>query len=710
MSTTDFSPSSSSTTLPTSSPRVSRFVVQSSDVLQDARVDVLEENSDKVIWFKERFLAEHEVIEQIVHNQSSKVCWTIHRPMRGWYIRIRSPSFPPGVFIPLTPVPSSSPHHSEAAMTFISRTNLPNPLEDSVLLVQAGSSTSTVHSYPPTPPPAPALVLHPPSPPTSQSGLPKEKERLPKKLVRPSTSEFILAPYIAPASSTSFLSRVYNALRDYDRLSSNSFTLSRIAQQAPPPSVAAATSAQRLSSPLTSVKCLPLLTFHDRTSLLTVRSMTGMIEIDLAEERLLGVDTSFWIAVALTYLDFLNDRGETSLRRALLVEPMDTDSLASRLDNASIASGTVRSYVQRGSNETDNRVYQKNICDPPYFPSLNPDDEFDIFDIEISVEAAKSPQTDVVFRYRNASSTSSGRPAYKAEKTVKNRFIPGGKINIQVLRSQTWDSVKGEPIVGKPKGNIPIWEGFDINTRDAAFVATKGVILKSSTYAGAFTMTPYCGGYDPQKSRPIIHRDCLSHHFFPLYLTDFQARAPSRNKGPQKSRTPEALAKPYSGGGHFVFDCHSQGRRELLTTLYCTGYNRRHRVRTGDIALAELRLPHVGSGRADLPAWARLFKERHATLYISRRGLDAAFTGAHVNMMVPGPVEGNRYTLTLGQSQEMVISAFAIMILSIENDTIGSKKWHWMTERETLEREIGRFTDSLAVTVNRQISQLQRAG
>jgi len=52
----------------------------------------------------------------------------------------------------------------------------------------------------------------------------------------------------------------------------------------------------------------PLLVFHDHTPFLTVRSLTGLIEIDDTEVQLLGVDTSFWIAIVLTYLEFLEDR------------------------------------------------------------------------------------------------------------------------------------------------------------------------------------------------------------------------------------------------------------------------------------------------------------------------------------------------------------------------------------------------------------------
>jgi hypothetical protein len=42
--------------------------------------------------------------------------------------------------------------------------------------------------------------------------------------------------------------------------------------------------------------------------MLTVHAITGLLEIDKAAERMLGVQSSFWVAVALTYLDFLEDR------------------------------------------------------------------------------------------------------------------------------------------------------------------------------------------------------------------------------------------------------------------------------------------------------------------------------------------------------------------------------------------------------------------
>ncbi|KAK7439074.1 hypothetical protein VKT23_017780, partial [Stygiomarasmius scandens] len=112
----------------------------------------------------------------------------------GWYIRLRAPSFPPGLFIPLTPVPPQSPHYVEAALSLHSRTNLPCQPDDSTTYFASPrpptGSSSSIHSYPPTPPAAPALVLQPPSP---------DSEQPPRRQTnKPSINEFVLSPYADP--------------------------------------------------------------------------------------------------------------------------------------------------------------------------------------------------------------------------------------------------------------------------------------------------------------------------------------------------------------------------------------------------------------------------------------------------------------------------------------------------------------------------------
>ncbi|KAJ4481196.1 hypothetical protein J3R30DRAFT_3700800 [Lentinula aciculospora] len=341
-------------------PKFNRFKVQSTDVLQDARINVLEETSEQIIWFKERFLGDDEIIEHLVHNPTSTVCWIIHRPsQKGWYIRIRSPAFPPGVFIPLVPLPSKSPLHSDGALSFKSRTILPNTAQTiseyrpPTTHPVANVSTSSIHSYPPTPPPIPVVALRPPTPDTaptslsisasaSSSALSESKPNsIPKSTVPSSITEFILAPTTVPSSSlttttgVSLISRAMEAFRFYEKDISNgySFSLARVVVQSPPPyavevpnksvsptvslptttpissiTTLSSSSGSDTSIP-TCIKALPVLTFTDLTSTFTVGSLNGILQLDRLEAEMLGVDTSFWVAIALTYLDFLEERG-----------------------------------------------------------------------------------------------------------------------------------------------------------------------------------------------------------------------------------------------------------------------------------------------------------------------------------------------------------------------------------------------------------------
>ncbi|KAG6908125.1 hypothetical protein DXG01_006094 [Tephrocybe rancida] len=276
------------------------------------RINVSEEGSEEVIWFKERFLSDDEIIEHVVHNPSSTLCWTIHRPKRGWYIRIRAPSFAPGVFIPLIPVPRASLQYADAALSFSSRTSLPSIPEPE----PDRPSISSVHSYPPTPP---ALVVQPPSPKSVQAKLEEIPKNRPPRLGQPATqvTQFVLTPHstqVAQPTSNSFFARALSVLKNNRPSHSNSFTLSRVPTAAllsPPPSYTSnltpvsPTEISRLSTPRVAP---PVLVFHDQTPILTVRSLTGLIEIERTEEQLLGVETSFWVAVALTYLEFLEER------------------------------------------------------------------------------------------------------------------------------------------------------------------------------------------------------------------------------------------------------------------------------------------------------------------------------------------------------------------------------------------------------------------
>jgi len=307
----------------TSEHKMSRYIVQSSDVISDMRINISEEGKDKVLWYKERFLFDDEIVEHIVDNPTSTICWTIHRPKRGWYIRIRGPSFPPGVFIPLLPVPKVSPNYTDAAVSFACRTTIP-ALPSSPKLSTDTDST-LVHSYPPSPP-APSVVLQPPSPTSIDAKLEEISSPRTKTLQHrqpPSQiSQFILAPHSSahvPQPDTSFFTRALSAFKNSKPSHSSSFTLCPLSPPATSPTTTAVTKAPPAGPALSSApsghhflhlppRPIPFLTFHDRTPILTVRSITGLLEIDQTEEKAMGVQTSFWIAVALTYLEFLGER------------------------------------------------------------------------------------------------------------------------------------------------------------------------------------------------------------------------------------------------------------------------------------------------------------------------------------------------------------------------------------------------------------------
>lgn len=153
-------------------------------------------------------------------------------------------------------------------------------------------SSPTIHSYPPTPTASSSVPSSPILPPSKLEGSGRIGRKRQTRI-----SPFLLAPHShthapQPDQQPSFFNRVLSTFRNHTPSHSLSFTLSPILPNPPKP-------------PPTPT---PLLTFHDRTPVLTVRSVTGLLELDEKVERDLGVAQSFWVAIALTYLDFLEDR------------------------------------------------------------------------------------------------------------------------------------------------------------------------------------------------------------------------------------------------------------------------------------------------------------------------------------------------------------------------------------------------------------------
>ena len=158
-------------------------------------------------------------------------------------------------------------------------------------------SPAAIHSYPPTPTASSSAPSSPRMPPSKLDGTGRVGRKRQTRI-----SPFLLAPHShthvpQPEQQPSFFGRVFSTLRNHAPSHSLSFTLSAILSNPPQPPPTPA----------------PLLTFHDRTPVLTVRSVTGLLELDERVERDLGVTHSFWIAIALTYLDFLEDREVRSM-------------------------------------------------------------------------------------------------------------------------------------------------------------------------------------------------------------------------------------------------------------------------------------------------------------------------------------------------------------------------------------------------------------
>lgn len=257
--------------------------------------------------------------------------WEIHRPLRGWYIRLRSPRFPRNVFISLVPVPPSSPYHSPGALKFSCATNVapgshpqspPTKPSSSPRLPGVSSHTSTdsdvtltdeprgqfspTHTYPPAPTP-PRTVVPPPSPGAVHEKL--DHLAHPRVVV----SQFIFLPHTrgaaTPASPASegLFSRALRTLKNNTPASANSFTLSPLPDGPPPTSADNHHHHHHHHSPA-AYGLAPLLTFEDTTPVFSVGSSTGAFEIHIDDIGKLGLDLGFWIAVALAYSEFVGDR------------------------------------------------------------------------------------------------------------------------------------------------------------------------------------------------------------------------------------------------------------------------------------------------------------------------------------------------------------------------------------------------------------------
>ncbi|KIY67005.1 hypothetical protein CYLTODRAFT_422947 [Cylindrobasidium torrendii FP15055 ss-10] len=353
-----------------------RFTVSSSDVIEeDARVNVCEEKSERVIWFKERYLRDEEIVEHLIHNATRTVVWTIHRPTRGWYLRIRAPAFPSGAFVDLVP-PRALPLHIPGDVprpTSLRGGRRPggsmgragreawNDVEREARRAAGAGAEGSLEMRVRTRMPAPS---RPPSMGSTASGSTELGSDDSHGEQLGAVCSFILAPHISEESAAPPAHRrqssgwglgvVWNTISRLLPKADNSFALRRVgaaqnkfgqahddtegvqledgsgdtsltdglSRRLGPVHLPPSTSTLNLPSTATlnlSAGSYPsslvggpppaLLTFTDTTPVFSLQhGRFGLIEISKDEERVVGVETSFWVAVALAYADFLTER------------------------------------------------------------------------------------------------------------------------------------------------------------------------------------------------------------------------------------------------------------------------------------------------------------------------------------------------------------------------------------------------------------------
>lgn len=83
--------------------------------------------------------------------------WTIHRPIRGWYLVLRSPSLPPGSYISLKPLPSSEGSTFTFALRSVLDYPITSPLSEKGDVLDSVRLSFSVGDKTPTPSSAPTF-------------------------------------------------------------------------------------------------------------------------------------------------------------------------------------------------------------------------------------------------------------------------------------------------------------------------------------------------------------------------------------------------------------------------------------------------------------------------------------------------------------------------------------------------------------------------
>ncbi|KAF8905425.1 hypothetical protein CPB85DRAFT_1416076 [Mucidula mucida] len=208
-----------------------------------------------------------------------------------------------------------------------------------------------------------------------------------------------------------------------------------------------------------------------------------------------------------------------------------------------------------------------------------PEDDYDVFDLElIPIVGGKVSTTELSFRKRNITGISSARPTYKVEKRVVSHLFGKKNMSVTINRNEGLSAITPPSRSRRDtKGYAPIFEALDANPRQATMVATPDcVLLNGARRAHRADALLRCVRSSKRPYPRRTGRRGLS-FLSPCHIRPWGRDAAFREP---HSRSPIAAAEPsILWRGYFLFDAHSQGRKELLFTMWCTRYEKRHKVR-----------------------------------------------------------------------------------------------------------------------------------
>ncbi|ORY76501.1 hypothetical protein BCR35DRAFT_305726 [Leucosporidium creatinivorum] len=256
------------------------YRLETTEALEGGKIVRLLDEKGRAVWEKTRDLTDEEIVDTIFDG-TRHPRWTIHRPIRGWYLVLRSPSLPPGSYISFKPNPSSA---EGSGFTFALRSVLEypvtSPLSEKGDDLDAVRLTFSAGDNTPTPTSAPTFSEaqdHPPAPAGEKSEKP-----------------------IAPSPTTSHFKLQHGLPAHTHRASSRPFSLSSFTHLF-------AGRGKTFSCVWEDEQGAEVLRFEEDVSLLSTTTRGHL----LLHEHLVGIigmEPSFWIAVALAYLEFLEDR------------------------------------------------------------------------------------------------------------------------------------------------------------------------------------------------------------------------------------------------------------------------------------------------------------------------------------------------------------------------------------------------------------------